>query len=148
MKSKIFPKLIIITILLILVDQISKIAIKSKYENPIEDKIVGIRLIENTGMAFGFHDGNTKNIVLTFLILLLILHFIKLQKDRIDTKNAIALSLILAGGISNLVDRILRGGVVDFIEIKHFAIFNIADCYIVLGWILLVVFLIKFQKEM
>lgn len=146
-KNKIILLILIITILLILIDQISKIVIKSNYEEPIEKGIIGIMLVENTGMAFGFNSGNTKNIILTSLILLIIINFVRNQKDRIDTKTAIAISLILAGGISNLIDRIIRGGVIDFIKIKKFAIFNIADCYIVIGWILLVILLIKFNKE-
>lgn len=147
-KNKIVIWIAMITISLILVDQISKIIVKEKFTSAIERGIIGINLIENTGMAFGFNSGNTKNIILTSLILLIVINFIRNQKERIDENTAVAIALILAGGISNLIDRITRGGVVDFISLKNFAIFNIADCYIVIGWILLIIFLIKFNKEM
>lgn len=147
-KNKIVIWIITITISLILIDQISKIIVKQSFTEPIEKGIFGINLIENTGMAFGFNNGNTKNIILTSLILLIIINFIRNQKDRIDEHTAVAISMILAGGISNLIDRIIRGGVVDFISIKNFAILNIADCYIVIGWVLLIIFLIKFNQEM
>lgn len=146
-KNKIIQLMVIIASILILIDQITKIIITAKYEMPIGTGIIGITLVENTGMAFGFNSGNTKNIILTMLILGIIINFIRNQKDRIDTKTAVAISLILAGGISNLIDRIVRGGIVDFIDVKNFAIFNVADCYIFVGWILLVVFLIKFNKK-
>lgn len=147
-ENKILKLILGITILLILLDQMSKVVIQYYYNEPIGNDIIGITLIENTGMAFGFNSGNSKNIVLTLLILFIIVNFIRNQKDRIDKKTAIAISLILAGGVSNLIDRIARGGILDFIKIKHFAIFNIADCYIVIGWILLVIFLIKYNQEM
>ena len=146
-KNKIVIWIGIITISLILIDQISKIVVKQNFTHPIEKGIFGINLIENTGMAFGFKNGNTKNIILTSLILLIIINFIRNQKDRIDEHTAVAISMILAGGISNLIDRIIRGGVVDFISLKNFAILNIADCYIVVGWILLIIFLIQFNKK-
>ena len=146
-KNKIIQLMVIIASILILIDQITKIIITAKYEMPIGTGIIGITLVENTGMAFGFNSGNTKNIILTMLILGIIINFIRNQKDRIDTKTAVAISLILAGGISNLIDRIVRGGIVDFIDVKNFAIFNVADCYIFVGGILLVVFLIKFNKK-
>ncbi len=146
-KNKIIRLIIVITIGLILLDQISKMLIIKYYQTPIEKGVIGITLIQNTAMAFGFSSGNTKNIVLTSIVLLIVINFVCNQKDRIDTKTAVALSLVLAGGVSNLMDRVLKGGIVDFIKIKNFAIFNIADCYIVLGWILLIVFLIKFNRE-
>lgn len=147
-ENKIIKLMLIITIFLIVIDQITKLVVKHNYEEPIGNDIIGITFIQNTGMAFGFNSGNKKNIVLTLLILLIIINFVRNQKDRIDSKTAVAISLILAGGSSNLIDRITRGGIVDFVRIKNFAIFNIADCYIVIGWILLVIFLIKFSKEM
>lgn len=145
-KNKIIKSILFITICLIIIDQISKIVIQYKYENPVGD-IVGIELVQNTGIAFGFNSGNTKNIILTSIILMIVINFIRTQKNKIDNKTAITISMILAGGISNLLDRIIKGGVVDFIKVKYFAIFNIADCYIVVGWILLVIFLIKFNKD-
>lgn len=145
-KNKIIKLILIITICLIIIDQISKIVIQYKYENPVGD-IIGIELVKNPGVAFGLNSGNTKNIILTSIILMIVVNFIRTQKNKIDNKTAIAISMILAGGISNLLDRIIKGGVVDFIKVKYFAIFNIADCYIVVGWILLVIFLIKFNKD-
>lgn len=146
-KNKMIRRILTITIALILLDQVIKMLVVNYFQEPIEKGIVGIVLIRNTGMAFGFSSGNTKNIVLTIFVLLIVVNFIRNQKDRIDGKTAVALSLVLAGGMSNLIDRILKGGIVDFIKVKNFAIFNVADCYVVFGWILLIVFLIKYNKE-
>ncbi len=146
MKNKTIKLIFCITILLILIDQITKFVIQYKYENPIGNDFISITLVQNTGMAFGFNNGNTKNMILTFVILLLIMNFIRTQKEMIDTKTAIALGFILAGGIGNLIDRIVHGGVIDFIQLKNFAVFNLADCYVVIGWILIVIFLVKFNQ--
>ncbi len=147
-KNKKIKLMIIITMVLILIDQVTKIMVQMMYQNPLQKGILGITLIQNTGMAFGLNSGNTKNIVLTILVLLIVINFIRRQKDKLDTKTAVSISLILAGGISNLIDRIMRGGIIDFIKIENFAIFNIADCYIVMGWVLFVICLVKFNKEM
>ena len=146
MKNKILKIILIITILLIIFDQITKIIAKFNIHESREIGFFEISLIENQGIAFGMNNGNTQNIVLTLVILGMIINFIIKQKEQIDLKTALALSLILSGGISNLLDRIIHGGVVDFIGIKNFAIFNMADCYIVVGWILMIIFVIKFSK--
>ena len=80
-KNKIIQLIVIIASILILIDQITKIIITAKYEMPIGTGIIGITLVENTGMAFGFNSGNTKNIILTMLILGIIINFIRNQ-DR------------------------------------------------------------------
>lgn len=148
-KNNIVKNIFLITIFLITIDQITKFVIQYKYSNRIiGSSIIKIELINNDGIAFGLNSGNTKNIILTVFILALIFRFIKTQKNRIDFKTSIALSLILSGGISNLIDRIFKGAVVDFIKIEKFAIFNIADCYIVVGWMLMIIFLIIFNKNL
>ncbi len=138
----------ILGIVLGVIDQISKWIVKIKYKTPIGNDIFSITLVQNTGIAFGWNPNNTKNIVLTLIVLLVFIHFIRNQKERMNIPTAITIALILAGGCSNLLDRIVRGGVIDFIQISNFPIFNIADCYIVIGWILLIVFFIKNNKEM
>ena len=104
--------------------------------------MITIEFIKNKGVAFGINQGNTKNIVITLLIICFILNYVKNQIKYIDEKTSFSLSLILAGGISNLIDRIIKGGVVDFISIKNFAIINVADFYIVFGLFLFIIFFI------
>ncbi len=58
-----------------------------------------------------------------------------------------AISLALGGGISNIIDRVFRGGVLDFIKVLFIPNFNIADLCICTGWILIVIFLIIYTKK-
>ena len=137
MKNKTLKMLIIIAIVLIVVDQLIKILSIQLLKNPIGNDLFGLELVHNTGMAFGFNDGNIKNIILTTFVLLVIFNFIKNQIERIDRKTTIALSFVIAGGISNLIDRIFRGSVIDFIKIYKIPNFNFADICIVIGVIIL-----------
>lgn len=147
MKNKIIKIILILAIILILIDQTSKILVSRFISEPVGNNFIKLEIATNTGMAFGFNEGNGKNIFLTICVLALIINFIRTQIDRIDTKTSISLGIILAGGVSNLVDRIFRGGILDFIRIYNFPIFNIADMYIVIGWILLIAFLIIYSKK-
>ena len=147
MKDKVVRSILIVVTILIIIDQISKFLISNYIQEPIGNDFVGVQVVKNTGMAFGFNDGNIKNIFLSIFVLGIVFGFIKNQSERLDNKTKFALSIIIAGGISNLIDRIFRGGVLDFIKIYKFPIFNISDIYVVLGWILLVIFLIQYSKK-
>ena len=147
MKNKIVRSLIIIITILIVIDQLSKFLIIFLVPEGIGNDYLKIETVKNTGMAFGFNEGNVRNIFLTIFVLAIVINFIKNQLERLDKKTIITLSLVLAGGISNLIDRFFRVGVLDFIKIYKFPTFNIDDLYVIIGWVLLIIFLIDFSKK-
>ena len=148
MKNKTIKLLVIVVTILIIIDQASKILVTNILNGEsIGNDNLGIIITSNTGMAFGFNEGNVRNIFLTIFVLAIVINFIKNQLERLDKKTIITLSLVLAGGISNLIDRFFRGGVLDFIKIYKFPTFNIADLYVIIGWVLLIIFLIDFSKK-
>lgn len=146
-ENKIFKIVTIIVLIIIIVDQLSKFLITKYVPEKVGNDYVAIEIVTNTGMAFGFGSGNTKNIILTFLVIFIIMSFLRKQKNEIDTKTAIAISLVLGGGISNLIDRFFRDGILDFIKIWIMPNFNIADLCIVIGWILLIIFLVIYTQK-
>lgn len=138
MKNKIIKIVVIVCLIVLIFDQGSKFLAIKYFPNAIT---------ENTGMAFGFNDGNAKNIFLTIIILFIMISFLRNQKNELDTKTIIAVSLAFGGGFSNLIDRIFRGGVLDFIQIWKFPTFNVADICVCVAWILLIVFLIIYTNK-
>ena len=94
--------------------------------------------IENTGAAFGIFE---RNVVLVTNIILVIGILIFLQNNSKNDLNNIPFILMISGSIGNLIDRILRGYVIDFINVTLFniPIFNISDISIIIGFTLLIV---------
>ena len=134
---------------MIVIDQISKYGIKQVTNDIILcNGMLVLKKVVNTGLAFSINQESNKiNILMTLVVFIIIANFIKNQSKYLDTKTEIALSLVIAGGISNLLDRILNGGVIDFIAITSFPIFNIADIIIVIGWFLVIASTIRKMSE-
>ncbi len=144
---------IIVSIILLILDQITKaVIINNNVNKTIIPNVLEIATAQNTGGAFGVAQGNTTMFIITNIVVLgLIIRFIYLQKDFMDRITLYTLFVILAGGFGNLIDRLFRGFVVDFIKIFpsiNFPIFNLADIYITLGWIFLAfIFAVFTYKE-
>lgn len=108
---------------------------------------------ENIGLAFGIGANNILMIIIVNIVILgIIIKFLKERTAQINCSIIVSLILVLAGGISNLIDRIARGFVVDFIDVNilNFPNFNIADISITIGIMILLIILIKkslFTKE-
>lgn len=145
--NKILKIAIIVVLIITIFDQLTKFLIIKYIPDRIGNEYFAIETVQNTGMAFGFNSGNTKNIVLTIFVICVIVSFMKNQKEAIDTKTAIAVSMLLGGGISNLIDRFIRGGILDFVKILFIPNFNLADISICVGWVLIVIFLIKYTRK-
>lgn len=146
--KKRYLRMSIAILILIAIDQVLKAVVVNQSILPD----VKIDYIKNFGGAFGIGGDSTLFFVLVNIVVLgIIIKFILSQKDRVDRKTSISFTLILAGGISNVIDRISRGCVVDYIDITKyfkFPVFNIADIYIVIGWIMLFVcIIIYWYKE-
>ena len=132
--------LIILGICIILLDQITKVILIGKNTTVIPN-VLNFTYTENTGVAFGIGANNLILIIIVNIVVLgIIIKFIKERKEQVNFSILISLILILSGGIGNLIDRIVRGYVIDFIDINvfNFPNFNIADISISIGIISLI----------
>lgn len=138
--KKIHYIIIVFFIILLILDQTTKIVFTDNNLVVIPN-VLKFTYTENTGGAFGIGNGNMATFIFTNIIVLgIIIKFMINQKDNLDNITYIILTTILAGGVGNFIDRLFKGHVVDFIDITdiiNFPKFNLADIYIVCGWIVL-----------
>jgi len=95
--------------------------------------------ITNTGAAFGILKGYNILLLIINLIALIICIFFYIK----DKKLKLPLTFLIAGILGNLIDRIFFGYVRDFINLKFWPVFNLADSYNVIGVIVLIVIIWK-----
>jgi signal peptidase II len=148
----------VLTILVL--DQLTKMIVDrtmSLHQSiPIIDGFFSLTYVRNTGAAFGIFAGSHEAFRLPFLILVsvLALGFVVVMLKRLrdeETGLITALSLIIGGAIGNLVDRVLYGEVIDFLDFYwsnyHWPAFNVADSCITIGVLITLYYLIKAKGE-
>jgi signal peptidase II len=131
---------------IIVLDQLTKIivdrAMPLHHSIPLVDGFFSLTYVRNTGAAFGIFAGSHEVFRLPFLIGVSILAIgfilVMLKRLRDDATGLItALTFILAGAIGNLIDRVLHGEVIDFLDVYysnyHWPAFNLADSFITVG---------------
>lgn len=141
--------------LLVVADQITKHLIISNiaYGASVEilPGIVDFTYIHNNGAAFGMLQGKSWILLSVSCVVILLCLALLLKKSLKSNILMGAITLVMAGGIGNLIDRIFNGGnVVDFIELKFidFAIFNFADCCVTIGAVLIILdFVLELIKD-
>ena len=148
-------KIILISILILIIDIISKqIILTNLIEHQsisIIKKFFSITFAKNTGVAFSFLEGQIPLIIIiTSSIIILILKYIK--SNNPNKYEQLCYGLIIGGSIGNLIDRIIYGYVIDFLDINLFGypfpIFNLADTAIVIGiFTLIILSIIESRKE-
>lgn len=132
-------KNILFTAVLIFVDRLSKVmAAKYLADGTVMTVIpyfLGLRYLENTGMAFSMLSGKTVFLAVITAAALIIMAYFLFVKNYGERFERFCFILIFAGGVGNLIDRVFQGYVIDYFEFlfMDFAIFNVADVYVCVG---------------
>ena len=116
---------------------------------PFFDGVFHFTYVQNTGAAFSSFLGQQWLFALIFAIFTVLMIY-ELWKNTMGFKpfERWCLVAIWAGGLGNMIDRVRLGYVVDMIEVEfiRFPVFNVADCFITCGCVLLIAHLILFNK--
>ena len=112
---------------------------------PMIEGVIALRYAENTGAAFSAFSGAMALLSIFSLAVCVAVLAYMIWHPEMDGLIKCSLSMVLAGGVGNLIDRITRGYVVDFFEFQfvEFAIFNVADICITMGAALLFIALLR-----
>ena len=149
--------LFILPIFIILIDQITKLLavryLQGKAPFVIIKNFFQFYYVENYGAAFGIlNEKRIFFIIVTIIVVISIIFFIIRYSNTLGKPMKIAMAVLLGGAIGNLIDRIRLGYVIDFISFKfpggyNFPVFNIADSFIVIGTILIMIFILSSELE-
>ena len=149
-------KVLFVSAILVLADQISKTIVgktMSLYESiPVIQNFFHFTYITNDGMAFGINFPFGYYIFTSVSVLLTLFLFWYLWSVRTHSiVIRLGISFIIAGAIGNLIDRIFLGAVIDFLDFMignfHWYVFNLADSYVTVGMVLVLVDSIILEKK-
>jgi len=146
--------------IIVVLDRLTKIIVDRSmplhHSVPIIDGLFNLTYVRNTGAAFGIFAGSHEAFRLPFLILvsILALGFVVVMLKRLrdeETGLITALAFIIGGALGNLVDRVLYGEVIDFLDFYwshyHWPAFNLADSCITVGVLITLYYLIQAKGE-
>ena len=141
-------KIIINSIILLIIDIVIKLIISNKLIFNQSIKVINnffyITYVKNTGVAWSILSGKINLIIVITLIIIAILIIYIFNKKSYSVLEIISYSMILSGSIGNLIDRIIYGYVIDYLDFNilgyNYPIFNFADMCIVIGIILILIF--------
>ncbi len=151
MKKKIF----IIALLCLILDQLSKFFVTSYLEYGIQNSIIpsffSLTYIKNFGAAWGIFSNGTIFLAIISIIFLFFAIKYVLGLKNIKYMSAISYGMLFGGVVGNLIDRLFRGHVVDFFSFQFFSydfpVFNVADCFIVVSILIIVIEMIIEDKK-
>ncbi len=110
-----------------------------------------ITLIGNTGAAFSILSSNTLLLIIISLVVLNVLYFCFIKGKNLNDFEQLSFGLLIGGILGNLIDRVLRMQVIDYLDFNffgfNFPVFNLADIAIVISMILIAIKVIKGDKN-
>lgn len=108
--------------------------------------VLHFNLVLNEGAAFGLFNGMVPLVILISIAAISSIIIYLGNKKYPDRVMAIGLAMILGGAVGNLIDRLAYGYVIDFIDIRIWPVFNIADSFITIGAVMLGLRIISSKK--
>lgn len=143
-------KLLPITILSLLLDQVIKVIVINSmglFESiDIIHNFFKITYVRNNGAAFSIMSGNRLFLIFVTIIALVVIYSYFIKDKKLNKLENISYGLLIGGILGNLIDRIIYGYVIDYLDFKIFSysfpVFNIADTCIVISIILISISLI------
>ena len=136
-----------LSIFIILIDQFTKYLMIHNYKIFVNIDFYLFRLdfVKNYGAAFNILSGSRIFLSFISIIFSILLTYLILRKNTLNTVDLISYSFILGGTVGNGIDRLLRGFVIDFINLNiiNFPVFNIADISINIGFLFLLYSILK-----
>lgn len=142
----------VISAVLVIIDQVIKYFVLGNLHNgdnvPFIGNLLTLTYVENRGAVFGIMQ-NMSWLFAIITILMIALFFYVIIKKKITNKLFLtSVTLIIGGGIGNLIDRLFRGFVVDYLQLSFFPpVCNFADYCITIGAVLMVVFVLFFSDK-
>lgn len=145
---------LILTVVLVALDQLVKYLVLNNIDLgahvPFIPHIVELTYVQNTGAAFSMFEEHTWILALISLVMSLVLAVALWKNFFRHPVGKITLTLLLAGAVGNLIDRVFRGFVVDMFNVlfMNFAVFNVADICVVVGGIAAAVYYLFFMDKL
>ena len=132
-------------------DQLSKYIVNINYKLLLNKDFFLFKLdyVENKGAAFNILSGNRILLSIVSIVISILLLYLISQKRNNELIELYSYSFILGGTLGNGIDRVLKGYVIDFINLNfiNFPIFNIADIFINIGFFLLLYKIFLYKKN-
>lgn len=139
--------LVIIASGLLIIDQITKFAVRSRMEIgetlPVFRGVLDFTYVQNRGAAFSlFQNSQLITVILPVITMIAgVLFLLHLRKKK-EKLAELGVLLIMSGGIGNLIDRTVMGFVTDMISVGRFPVFNVADICVTVGCAVLILWVI------
>ena len=144
-------KILIITILFLIIDLVSKIIVDKLMALEKSIRVIKhffrLTKVYNYGASWSILNGERILFLILAIVILIVLYFYH-KRFKENTRNNLAFGLVYAGILGNFCNRLIYGYVIDFnIFGYNYPIFNLADTFIVMGVILLIIAIIKKEDE-
>lgn len=156
MKNILEKKVIwIISFICIIIDQMIKFVINNNIDlydqNTIIDNFFYLTNVRNYGAAWSILTGSRIMLIIVTILIMIGLYYFFIRKEKMKKYEKVIYGVLYGGIIGNLIDRIFRGYVIDYLEFYifgyNFPVFNLADILIVISMFFIIISVIKGDKN-